>query len=93
MFLMYVDESGDTGMVASPTRYFILTGLVVHELRWKTYLDQIVDFRQRMSKQFGFRVREELHAAAMLSKPGSLVRIRRNDSLTIIRGFANELAK
>jgi hypothetical protein len=93
MFLMYVDESGDTGMVASPTRYFILTGLVVHELRWKTYLDQIVDFRQRMSKQFGFRVREELHAAAMLSKPGSLVRIRRNDRLTIIRGFANELAK
>ena len=90
---MYVDESGDSGMVNSPTRYFVLTGLVVHELRWKTYLDQLIDFRQRMSQHFGFRVREELHAAAMLAKPGSLVRMRRNDRLTIIRSFANELAK
>ena len=32
MFLMYVDESGDAGLVGSPTRYFVLTGLVVHEL-------------------------------------------------------------
>jgi hypothetical protein len=23
MFIMYVDESGDSGMVGSPTRYFI----------------------------------------------------------------------
>ena len=29
---MYVDESGDVGLVGSPTRYFVLVGLVVHEL-------------------------------------------------------------
>ncbi len=90
---MYVDESGDAGLIDSPTRYFVLTGLVIHELRWQTYLDQIINFRQRMSTQFGFRVREELHAATMISSPGSLVRIKRNDRLTIIRNFANELAK
>ena len=33
MYLMYVDESGDSGLVNSPTRYFVLTGMVVHELR------------------------------------------------------------
>lgn len=93
MFLMYVDESGDSGMVDSPTRYFVLTGLVVHELRWQTYLDQIVDFRRRMRDQFGLRLREELHAAALIRNPGDLIRIRRNDRLTIIRGFANELAR
>ncbi len=90
---MYVDEVGDSGMVNSPTRYFVLTGLVVHELRWQGYLDQIIDFRRRMNAQFGFRLREELHAATLISSPGSLVRIRRNDRLTIIRGFANELAR
>jgi len=29
---MYVDESGDPGLVGSPTEHFLLTGLVVHEL-------------------------------------------------------------
>jgi hypothetical protein len=92
MFLMYVDESGDAGMVNSPTRYFVLTGIVLHELRWAPYLDQLISFRQRMRDAFGFRVREEFHAADMLSKPGSLVHIKRHDRLTMIRSFANELA-
>lgn len=92
MYLLYVDESGDSGMINSPTRYFVLTGLVIHELRWQTNLEQIVSFRGRMRDEFGLRVREEIHAAAMINKPGSLARIRRNDRLTIIRGFANELA-
>ena len=35
MYLMYVDESGDVGMVNSPSRYFVLVGLVLHELRWQ----------------------------------------------------------
>jgi Protein of unknown function (DUF3800) len=34
MYLMYVDESGDPGLNNSPTRYFTLTGMVVHEQRW-----------------------------------------------------------
>jgi hypothetical protein len=89
---MYVDESGDAGMVNSPTRYFVLTGIVLHELRWAPYLDQLISFRQRMRDAFGFRVREEFHAADMLSKPGSLVHIKRHDRLTMIRSFANELA-
>ena len=45
---MYVDESGDCGLTNSPTRYFVLTRLVVHELRWRQCLDQFADFRRRM---------------------------------------------
>jgi hypothetical protein len=30
MYFMYVDESGDPGLVGSPTRYFTLSGLVIH---------------------------------------------------------------
>lgn len=93
MYLMYVDESGDAGLIGSPTRYFVLTGLVIHELRWKPSLDQLVNFRQRMRDSFGLLMREEIHAAAMINNPGPLVRIKRNDRLTIIRSFANELAK
>lgn len=92
MFLMYVDESGDCGLSCSPTRFFALTGLVVHELRWQSCLDQIIDFRQQMRQKFGLRLREELHAAHLINRPGTLVRIRRNDRLAIIRAFADQLA-
>ena len=92
MYLMYVDGSGDSGLQGSPSGYYALSGLVVHELRWQTYLDQIIDFRRRMRAAFGLRVAEEIHAAAMINKPGPLVRIKRNDRLAIIRAFADELA-
>jgi hypothetical protein len=92
MYFMYVDESGDSGLHNSPTRYFVLTGMVVHELRWHEALNRLVSFRERMRTQFGLQMREEIHAGTMLSRPGNLIRIKRNDRLTIIRFFLDELA-
>jgi hypothetical protein len=87
MYILYVDESGDSGMVNTPSPYFVLTGIVVHELRWNEYLDRLVDFRKRMRNKFGLLLREEIHCARMINKPGELVRIKRNDRLTILRNF------
>lgn len=92
MYLMYVDESGDSGLDRSPSRYFVLSGIVLHELRWNAYLDQIVGFRKRMRSKFGLLLREEIHSAHLINRPGPLIRIPRNDRLTIVRHFANELA-
>lgn len=92
MYLMYVDESGDTGIVNSPTKYFALSSLIEHELRWQACLNRLIAFRRRMRDKFGLKLDEEIHAAAMINHPGDLVRIRRNDRLTIIRGFAEEIA-
>jgi hypothetical protein len=92
MYLVYVDESGDCGLQKSPSRYFILTGVVVHELRWHRYLSQIINFRQRMKARYGLKLREEIHAARFITRPGALVRIPRNDRLAILRHFADELA-
>lgn len=92
MFLIYVDESGDSGLVNSPTRYFVLTGLVIHELRWQRYFDQLIDFRRRIRAKFGLRLNQEIHAAHFITRPGTLVSIKRNDRLTILREFADELA-
>jgi hypothetical protein len=89
---MYVDESGDCGLNGSPTDYFVLTGLVVHELRWQQYYDQLIEFRQRLRVKFGFKLREELHVSALIHRPGDLVRIKRNDRLAIIRNFSDEIA-
>lgn len=92
MFLMYVDESGDPGLVNSPTRYYVLSGLVLHELRWRPVLERLLAFRCGLRAQHGLKLREELHAAAMINKPGPLVRIKRHDRLAILRDFADTLA-
>jgi len=92
MYLMYVDESGDPGTVNSPSRFFTLTGLVLHELRWQEYLDQFINFRQAMKKSYGLKLREEIHSAHLINKPGDLRRIPRQDRLAIIRAFANQLS-
>jgi hypothetical protein len=92
MYIMYIDESGDIGLNNSPTKFFILSGIVLHELRWLDYFNQLVDFRKRMLKTFGLHLREEIHSSQFISKPGSFSRIKKNDRLTILRDFANELA-
>jgi hypothetical protein len=91
MYLMYADESGDTGVVNSPTRHFALSSLIVHELRWMAALQQLIDFRRRMREKFGLKMTEEIHAAGMINKPGLLVRIKRNDRLTILRALLDEI--
>lgn len=92
MYLLYVDESGDPGLSQSPTGHFILSGLVIHELSWRQTLERLIDFRRRMRLKFGLKLREELHSAHLITSPGELVRIPRNDRLTIIRNFADEVA-
>jgi hypothetical protein len=92
MYLMYVDESGDVGLVNSPTRYFVLVGLVLHELRWQQIREELINFRQVMKQQYGLKLREEIHASAMLSKPGPLVRIPKHTRLEILRRLADKLA-
>lgn len=45
-----------------------------------------------MKVQFGLNLREEIHAGAMLTRPGDLVRIKRHDRLAILREATDELA-
>ncbi len=94
MYLMYVDESGDCGLVNSPTRYFALSGLVLHELRWKACLTQLIDFRRRMRAVHELKLREEIHTSHMISRrPGDLVRIPKHERLAIYRNFLDEISQ
>lgn len=93
MYLMYVDESGDWGMSAtSPTRTVVLTGLVVHELRWRDALDKLIAFRRSMKTLYGLRLRDEIHAGGFISHPGPTAYIPRHNRLAILRALANQIA-
>lgn len=93
MYLMYVDESGDTGVVNSPTNHFALSSLIVHELRWDEALQRLIAFRRRMRDRYDLKMTDEIHASRMINKPGPLVRIARNDRLSILRAFMDEITQ
>lgn len=86
MYLMYVDESGDIGLPpSSPTRYFILSAIILHELRWRDTLGDLVRFRRHLKATKGLKIKEEIHCTDFINSPGPLVRIKRNDRLDIIK--------
>jgi len=93
MYLMYVDESGDCGLNNSPTNHFILAGLIIHELSWRNALDRLIGFRRRMKKDYGLKLRQEIHAFELINRPGSLSSIKRYNRLAIIRQFAKTIAQ
>jgi hypothetical protein len=83
MFLMFVDESGDSGLTGSPTEHFVSNGIVMHELRWRACVESLQEFRREIRRDFGLKLREEIHASEMLFRPGDLVRIKKHDRLKI----------
>ena len=85
MYLLYVDESGDTGLNGSPTNYFALSGFVVHELRWHETLERILQFRRDLRTRYGLKLREEIHSAEIIHRPGDLSRIAKSLRLRMLR--------
>lgn len=92
MYLMYVDESGDSGLQNSPTRYFALSGLTVHESRWRDLLAHLVAFRRTMKAVHGLPVRTEIHASEYVRSP-PIPGMQKHVRLAIMRQFLDELAK
>jgi len=86
MYLMYVDESGDPGTAGSPTRYFILSALIVHELTWQSLLDDLINFRRTLKGRFGLLMREEIHASQFIYNRAILkTPLTRNVRLDILK--------
>jgi hypothetical protein len=92
MYLMYVDESGDVGLVNSRTRFFILVGLVLHELRWQQTLEELQAFRRQLKADYGLKLREEIHASQLITRPAELARIKKHQRMEILRRYADKLA-
>lgn len=86
MYFMYVDESGDPGISGSKTDHYILTGVVIHELSWRKTLDDLVEFRKAIRREYGWKVREEIHAQKMINgRISTNMGIDRNARFLILR--------
>jgi hypothetical protein len=91
LYLMYVDESGDTGLTNSPTRYFVLSGLIVHESYWRELINTLVAFKRKMRTLHGLPVRAEIHASEFVNTRA--YDLERHVRLAILRNTLDELAK
>jgi hypothetical protein len=65
MRIMYVDESGDPGR-RSHVRHFILSCLILPASDWKDCFERHHQLRRHLKATYGFPVRAELHAAALV---------------------------
>jgi hypothetical protein len=92
MYLMYVDESGDTGLARSPTTYFALSSLVVHESRWRELINLLIAFRKTLRAAYGLPLRTEIHAAEFIRHP-PVPGMDKHIRLAILRNLLDELAK
>jgi len=91
MYLMYVDESGDTGLSQSPTKYFVLSGIIVHESRWKDFISALIAFRRTLRSVYDLPLRTEIHASHYINhRP---IELPRHQRLGILRNAVDELAK
>ena len=88
---MYVDESGDTGMKSGSSRYFVLSGIVIHESRWRNFINHLVAHRKILRQNYGLPLRAEIHANEYIQKP--IHGIEKHNRLAILRNTLDELAK
>lgn len=83
---MYVDECGDSGLQATSSRYFILSGMVLHEAYWTDTLTQVAKMRKDIELKYGFHRSRELHAGEMIGRASKKYNdIRRHERLLIFR--------
>lgn len=92
MYLMYVDESGDPGLNNSPSQYFILSGLVVHELKWRDLMNDVQAIRKSIKEKYGIGVRDEIHCSEFIRK-AHISGIPKHIRLQVLRDITRELAK
>lgn len=76
MYLAYLDESGDSGLVRSPTRFFVLCCVLVHEAHWLETLDMLVGLRRSLKNDHAIPTRPEIKSTDIRWSRGVLRALR-----------------
>ena len=70
MYIAYVDESGDPGRNTAITKYFTLSGIIVADSNWKSFLDRVKTFRKGLKRDFGLTLKADLRASDLWKNSG-----------------------
>ena len=75
MYFAYFDESGDGGIEKSPTTWFVLNGVLVHETVWLQTLDSLIGLRRTLRDRYGIAPRDELKGANFRNGRGAFSKL------------------
>lgn len=75
MYLVYADESGDSGLAGTPgargqTEFFVISGIIVHETHWNEIFQRFLDLRRNLSRRHSIPQRIAFHAYDMVNGHG-----------------------
>jgi hypothetical protein len=90
---MYVDESGDPGTHPYSSPHYILSGLVVSQNEWDTYLIRLKAFRKNIKNKYGLNQRTEVHTAELI-RVNQLVeykKIFKTKRIEIIKDYCSQI--
>jgi hypothetical protein len=93
MHFIYLDESGDPGVVNSPTSFYILAGLSVHHSDWQALDQRIQSFRDMIEREYGFSANKELHTSEFLGSGFKIGGLNRPTRLLIAQKLVCLLAE
>lgn len=93
MYIAYVDESGDPGHNVAITRYFTLSGIILADSNWKTFLEKVKAFRKGLKRDFGLTLKADLRATDLWKNSGDFRKLNLNyaDRARIFRRTAEFL--
>lgn len=75
MYLMYVDESGDTGREPGSSPAFVLAGLIAPSDKWAEIEQAMINLRKDLGAQYGLKASDELRGSTIMRKgPGDSAR-------------------
>jgi Protein of unknown function (DUF3800) len=84
LILEYVDDSGDSGLDdKSPTRYFVLTTMIVYEQSWNDTFHKIKEFRKELKKEYKINLQDELKANYLFRKQGFAHRLNLSENTRV----------
>jgi len=66
-YIAYFDETGDDGNKSSSSETFVLTSLCMPAEKWQSNYDIMKSCRQKLKKEFGFHVSQEMHTKHFLT--------------------------
>lgn len=93
MYLAYLDESGDSGLANSPTRFFVLSCVLVHESTWLNTLDSLISIRREFRDQHGISTRPEIKSRHFQNGRGPLRHLRwsKADRMNLFRQVLRQI--
>ncbi len=76
MYIAYVDESGDPGHNVAITRYFTLSGIIIADSNWKSFLDRVKAFRKGLKRDFRLPLKADVRATDLWRSKGDFKRLK-----------------